>query len=842
MTMDPNIHEAHRRDRRHRRLPSLLLLVILVIVAASWIGLFGFLGSTAAMGTAQELEDSYLCDISGIDLTFPDVSRLSSVVTNDGVELGKLSERNSQPTPLDEIPELVIAAVLSAEDKGFYEHQGFDLVAIFRAAVGGGESGASTITQQVVKQNFLSSDRTIERKICEIQVATELERRFTKDQILEFYANSVFFGSNAYGLTAAAQEYFGKDLDELTVAEAATLVTPIRNPTFYHPRQNAQNSLDARNRTIDSMTENGYIAAEAAASAKALPLGVLPHSVREELAPQVMIAVRRALLEDAENRFGLGTTYTERKQAIFGCPAADTTCSGGGGLTIDVTVNFDWQTEATRILRTWYRHDQGGPTGAIATVENATGAIRVAASGVEFGTDLAAGERPYDLAIEGRRHAGSAFKPYTVAAALENGQEDGLPVTLNSYWDRQSPAAIDCGFPCSPDGNIWTVDRGINRPHDLRSLESATISSTNSVFARVIAAVGPEPVVEMAERLGIRRSEMKAVYSVTLGAASVSPLEMASAYSTFANQGNYIEPYLVDRITDASGNVIYEHEPAPERVLSPQIAAAVTSTLEKVVAGGTGTRAKIGRPQAGKTGTATDNTDVWFVGFIPQYSTAVWVGYPDGSISMQDFTIYNDMEGKEQSIRQAFGGTVAAPVWKQFMLYLTEDLVALDFPEPPDGTSAYYAVPRARVPNISVGMPLDKIKNLVYNAHLRVDLVEVGSFEEVGTILSISPGPGASLSQGAAVTVEISIGIPEEIEGPDLVGLAVGEVDAALALFLEENAVTLSWIRVDVETVDPALWGRVIATDPPPLALVSPGDTITVSVGIQPAPPPPPES
>ena len=256
--MDPNIHEAHRRDRQGRRLPSLLLLTIIVIVVASWVGLFGFLGSTAAMGTAQSLEERYLCDIDGMDLTFPDVSRLSSVVTSDGVELGKLSERNSQPTPLDEMPVMVIDALLSAEDKSFYEHSGVDFRAIFRSALAGGESGASTITQQVVKQNFLTSDRTIERKICEAQVATELERVFTKEQILEFYANSVFFGANAYGVTAAAQEYFGKSLDELTVAEAATLVTPIRSPTFYHPRQNPQNSLEARNRTIDRMFDNGF--------------------------------------------------------------------------------------------------------------------------------------------------------------------------------------------------------------------------------------------------------------------------------------------------------------------------------------------------------------------------------------------------------------------------------------------------------------------------------------------------------------------------------------------------------------------------------------------------------
>ncbi len=836
MTMDPNIHEAHRRDRRRRRLPSLLLLTIIVIVGASWIGLFGFLGSTSAMGTAQEVEERFLCDISGIELAFPDVSRLSAVETSDGVELGKLSERNSQPIPIDEIPELVVNALLSAEDKSFYEHDGVDFLAVFRAATSGGESGASTITQQVVKQNFLSSDRTIERKICEAQVATELERRYSKDQILEFYANSVFFGSNAYGITAAAQEYFGKPLEDLTTAEAATLVSPIRNPSFYHPRQNPSNAIGARNRTIDSMEENGFITAEEATSAKRQPLGVLPHSVREELAPQVMIAVRRALLDDTANRFGLGTTYTERKQAVFGCPAADTTCAGGGGLKIEVTVNYNWQTEGTRILRAWYRHDTGGPTGAFATIENATGAIRVLASGIEYGTDLAAGERPYDLALEGRRHAGSAFKPYTLAAALENGDLNGRPVTLNSYWDRSRPAVIDCGFPCSSRGNVWVVDAGLSSPHQLSTLESATVSSLNPVFARLIAAIGAEPVVDMAYRLGIRTSEVKPVYAVTLGAASVSPLEMASAFSTFANQGDYLEPYLIETITDSSGNVIYQHRPRPERVLSPQIAAAVTTTLEKVVAGGTGTRANIDRPQAGKTGTATDNTDVWFVGFIPQYSTALWVGYPDGAVPMKDFSIWNDVEGREQSIRQAFGGTVAAPAWRQFMLYVTDGLEVLDFPEPPEGTSQYYRVPGTRVPSIDLeNMTLDGIEDKIYAAHLRVELVEIPSLEEVDTLLSMTPESGTSMGQGGVVTIEISIGIPEEIVGPNLVGLPVFEVDPTLNAFLAEFAVQLNWVRQDVETPDPTQWGRVVATNPPPGALLSPGATIIVSVGVQPS-------
>ncbi|MEA3503233.1 MAG: penicillin-binding transpeptidase domain-containing protein, partial [Actinomycetota bacterium] len=580
------------------------------------------------------------------------------------------------------------------------------------------------------------------------------ELRYTKDQVLEFYANSVFFGSNAYGVRAAAQEYFAKDLDELTLAEAATLVTPIRNPTFYHPRHNPQNSIAVRNRTIDRMMVNGLATVEEAAAAKNAPLGVVAHSVREELDPQVMLAVRQQLLDS--DGYGLGDSYEERKRALFGCPAADTTCSGGGGLQIDITIDYDLQTEANRILRSWFRPEYSGPTGAIATVENATGAIRVIASGVDYGDDLEAGERPYDLATGSARNAGSAFKPFTLTAALENGDLNGRPVTLASLWDRSSPAVIDCGYPCSADGNTWTVENaGGNAGHDLQSLESATYNSTNTVFARLIDAIGPVAVVDTARRLGITSQYLKPFHSITLGAASVSPLEMASAYSTLANYGTYVEPYLVERITDATGEVIYEHGVRPEQVLSRSIGAVVVSTLEKVVSQGTGRRADIGRPQAGKTGTATDHTDVWFAGFVPQLTTTVWVGYPDRPLPMERFTIWNDAEGKEQPVKRAFGGTVAAPVWKQFMEYATRDLPAVEFAEEPVGASVYRTALRTVVPDLG-GMSYEEMADAVYGTGLRLNRIDVASSKPEGQFLSISPRAGTAVQQGTTVSVVVS--------------------------------------------------------------------------------------
>ena len=488
--MEPNIHEAHRIERRGRRLPAFVIISVIVVLGATWVGLFGFLSGNAAFGTVEDLGDAYLCDAEAIALEFPNLSTLSEVYTSDGVLLGKLTERNSQPVAIDDTPELVIAALLSAEDKDFYDHQGIDFQAIFRAALSNYSSssvqGGSTLTQQVVKQNFLSADRTIERKICEAVVAAELERRYSKDEILEFYMNSIFYGSNAYGAQAAAQEYFGKDLDELTLAEMATLFVPVRNPTFYHPRNQPANAIAARNGIIDQMVRNGFVSDVDGREAKRQPLGVVPHQGFEELSPQVMIAVRQELLRN--DGYGLGENYAERKRAVFGCPAADTTCAGGGGLRVHVTVDFDLQEEANRVLRAWFRPGLEGPTGAIAMVDNSSGAIRVMASGLDFGTDLEAGQRPYDLASQGARQPGSAFKPITLAAALENGTEDGRPVTLGSYWDKSSPAEIDCGFPCSEGGNIWTVHNATgNTPHGLESLAHEPAGQT---LAAVLGGYG----------------------------------------------------------------------------------------------------------------------------------------------------------------------------------------------------------------------------------------------------------------------------------------------------------------------------------------------------------------
>ncbi len=828
--MDPSLHLIERRERRGKRVASLAIIAVITVLGASLFGLFAFLEANAAFGTVEDVSESLICDPDDYDLNFPALGSLSEVYTVDGVLLGKITERNSQPVSIDEIPDIVQWAVVSAEDGDFYDHEGIDFSSILSAAIDNaryeGTRGGSTITQQIIKKNVLTDEVTLDRKICEAVIAAELERIYTKDEILEFYLNSQFFGENAYGVTAAGQEYFGKNLDDLSIAEAAAITVPIRNPSFYKIRRHTDRVLDRRNSVIKQMEKNGFITEEESLAAQAEPLSPIEHQSFEEVDPRILIEAKERLLADPS--FGLGDTYTERKQALFGCAANDTECEGGGGLTITVTVNYEQQQEANRMLRSWF-FDPEGPTGAIAMIENDTGAIRVISSGLDYGTDFEAGERTYDLAVEGRRQAGSAFKAIALVSALENGSQFGWPITLGSYWDQTSPQRIDCGFPCSPQGNIWTVSNAGGGGSGIITLEQATYTSKNTVYAQVSLAVGPEQIVDTAHKIGIE-SPLSPVLSIALGTQPVTPLEMASAYSTVANVGEKVDSYLIQSIVDGDGNVLYEHESTRTRVLDEALTAAVINTLEKVPrSGGTARRANIGRPQFGKTGTAQNFRDVWFVGAIPQYTTAIWVGHADAQIEMTDFYVYNEREDTNQYIARAYGGTVAGPVWHDFMTYITEDLPVAEWPEDPEGTSAFFRVPRTEVPDVS-GQSEAKAKDLIFKAGLRVNIEKIASVEPEGTFLGQSPGAGADVSQGSLVTVTYSSGIPPQLI--DLRGLSLADVEAAITNFNDASGLELSWTIENVPTDEPSALGRVIRTNPPAGSLVSPGQLVVIYIGV----------
>jgi membrane peptidoglycan carboxypeptidase len=366
----------------------------------------------------------------------------------------------------------------------------------------------------------------------------------------------------------------------------------------------------------------------------------------------VVAEVKKQLLNDAEFSF-LGNTKEERKVAIFGCAADDETCEGGGGLKVVVTIDLELQEVANEMLASWLPQPDTStmsqadldacinrynatativpevdrlhcaPTGAIAMVDNDTGAVAVIASGLPFD------QEQFDYAVQGQRNPGSSFKPFALVAALESG------IPLGSFWDARSPKEIECPYRCSSQGNIWTVSNA-GGGGGLMKLFQATHNSVNVVFAQIALAVGPQKIVDVAHRMGIT-SDLEAVPSITLGAGAVSPLEMASAYGNFATNGVWASPYLIDRIESADGEVIYQHEIERRQTIDPAVIAAARKPLTLVpTTSGTARRANIGRPQGGKTGTHQNYMEAWYVGFVPQYSTAVWVGYPDFQYPLRD--------------------------------------------------------------------------------------------------------------------------------------------------------------------------------------------------------------
>ena len=825
------IHQIERRELRSKWFIASLFVVMIVGAVATWIGLLTFLGANSAYVTFDGLHDRYFSDTELLELNFPDLSRVSRIFTEDGVLLAELHDgRNSEPARIDEIPDTLINAVLAAEDAEFFEHQGIDFGAIVNAVkvnlTSNTQLGGSTITQQVVKQNFVGSELTIQRKITEALYAAELEERYTKDQILEFYLNSVYFGWSAYGVEAASTEYFNKDMDDLTIAEAATLAVIIRNPTLYDPRRQEDFAHGRRDDVIDAMASNDFITFEEAATAKRQPFRIQPPSDFDSPADHVVAEVRRQLLNDPEFFF-LGATKEERKQSIFGCPAHDTDCEGGGGLEIYVTVDLELQNAANEILQSWlpvpgddYDDPRGAPTGAIAMLDNHTGAVLVMSSGLPFENEQ------FDLAIQGRRNPGSAFKPFALTAYLESGG------SLQSFWDARSPQEIECSTPCGPNGEyIWTV-RNAGGGGGLMSLFQATAGSVNAVYAQLAVEVGPERIVDVAHRMGIQ-SELEPVYSLALGTGAVSPLEMASAFGNFATNGVHADPYLISRIESPHGEAIYEREIRTVQAIDPVIAASVRAPMESVVCCGTARRAVIeGVPQAGKTGTHQDFRDAWFVGYVPNFSTAVWVGFPDEQTPLRDVVINGE------GYARVYGGTVPAPIWKEFMELVLAKYPAGVFPEV-EGTELYNRRPDTEVPLV-LGLEYEEAEDEIFDAHLNPEFEEVPSLEEQGTVVSTEPQAGQDLKHGATVIVRVSSGVPPVLEVPDLRGLGVGEASDVLVTLQQELGMIISLEVIYEETTNLNFVDKVIRSEPAIGQLLEHEGVLTLVIGIE-APPPPEE-
>ncbi|MFL5797505.1 MAG: transglycosylase domain-containing protein [Actinomycetota bacterium] len=756
---------------------------------------------------AQNLTGQLGCQQkSDLVLKLPRVAQRSTILASDGSIMARLYLENRKVVRLDKIAPIAKKAVLGIEDYQFYQHGGVDVKAIFRALVanlkaGHVTQGGSTISQQLVKVITNQRADTIGRKVCEAEQAMQLERKYSKDTILEMYLNEIYLGHGAYGMEAAAETYFRAHSWSLTLPQAAMLAGMIANPSQYDPVANPDAVLNRRNTVLGRMAEVHFITPAQAHAAEATPLRLAKSSSQQRQPQQPLFVqfVRHMIEENTDGQFDvLGRTRAARDRAMF-----------QGGLTIDTTFDPAWQQFA---VDTIHRHLalKSDPEAAIATVEPGTGAVRVLASGRNFDKSRT------DLVWQAQHQEGSAFKPFTLVAAFR----EGIPA--QQVYPSYSPAT-DLADRC----NGWApVNAEGGGDLGFMDLYKATALSINAVFGRLAADVGPQNIGKAAEDMGIHLSHPVGPEdcSVTLGTFETSPLDMATGYATLAAGGKYCPYYGVEKILGPGPKhkLIYRHDPSKtcHQVIRRDIAYQVTDMLKGVLAYGTGAaRAPIGRPAAGKTGTTENFENAWFCGYTPQLASAVWVGYPGKPKPMLGIEGFSEM----------FGGDIPALMWHDVMLKFTSRLPPNDFPAPPPPATG-------QVPSV-VGKSQSEALKILAKANFSGTIGSaVYSTLPVGNIASQSPGGGSTVILGSLISLHPSNGQPPTKSVPGVVGLSKAAAAAALHAAGFGVAVNV------VDTSDQKQDGIVIAQSPHGGSHQLIGATVTISVGkfVKPPPPSPP--
>jgi penicillin-binding protein 1A len=577
-------------------------------------------------------------------------ARVSTVYAADGSVIGEFRQSESRSViPAEEIPQVMKDVVIAAEDKDFYRHKGVDLRSIGRALMADFRNrqikqGGSTITQQMVKNLYTGNDKSVARKVKEALIAAQVERVLDKEEIIAKYLNTVYMGDSVFGVEAAAQSYFKKPAKELTLAEAALLAGVLPAPSLYSPRNNnrlatpfvlppgpaeskRQIVLEALDRTNPKYSD------EQIAEAKAAKLTIHPPPRIVGKFPYFLDYVRTYLLN--VKNYPADMIYR-------------------GGLKIETTLDPALEAHASKVINQSLPRPKD-PESSLVSIEPQTGFVRALVGGrnwEESKVNLALGK----LGGGSGRQAGSAFKPFVLARALDAGV---------------SPSKVYSAPSCvQPKGFTKRVCNYGGGGYGSATLTRAMANSINTVFVQLIVDVGIKQTAEMAKRLGITSIDLnKPVYGgIAIGTQEVSPLDMASAYSVFAARGVRAEPTPILKITRRDGSVVEDNTLTErgERVLEEPVADNMNQILRGVVEGGTGTAAKLGRPVAGKTGTSQNYENAWFVGYTPTLATAVWMGHPRGNISMGRVT----------------GGSVPARIWKAFMTRAVKDVEVTDFTEP----------------------------------------------------------------------------------------------------------------------------------------------------------------
>jgi penicillin-binding protein 1A len=602
-----------------------LLLVLSAILIGGTTGFFIY--SVWDLPQVQTLEEYH-----------PSIT--SRVYSNDNKLLAEFFLENRRPVSLDDVPPMLIDALIVTEDARFYSHPGIDYRGMARAFIRNIRSrkvleGGSTLTQQLAKVLFLTPERSYKRKLKEMALALRIEQRYTKREILSMYLNQMYFGSGAYGVESAARIYFGKSVKDLNVAECALLAGLPRSPKYYSPFKSPQNAASRRAYVLNRMAAAGIIARTQADEAIKAPLPVQMAEKSGGLAPYFVEYVRQKV----EERFGSSILYS-------------------GGLNIYTSLNDELQTYAEAAVSAGlekiesHRAKSGHAPLQVAVIalEPSTGRIRAMVGGRDFNGSQ------FNRAIQALRQPGSAFKPIIYAAALEQGDSpseliDDSPLTIK----------IDRKKTWSPENFTHTYQGPV-------TLRNALAESLNVPTVRLLEKIGIDDTIQYAKKLGIR-SPMTHYLPLALGSSSLTLAELTAAYAVFANHGIKMGPVSILSITDSSGQVLYVNDAIPEQVMKPETAYLITYLLKGVIERGTGWKAReLGRPAAGKTGTTNDYRDAWFIGYTPNLVAGVWVGYDD-----------QESIGPKET-----GARAALPIWLEFMKKASAERPVEDF-SLPDG-------------------------------------------------------------------------------------------------------------------------------------------------------------
>jgi membrane peptidoglycan carboxypeptidase len=676
--------------------------------------------------------------------------------------------------PMSEMPRFLRDAVVAIEDRRFYQHHGIDVRAILRAAYSDAAKGriiegGSTITQQLVKNLYVGDEVSFRRKVEEAALALQLEDQFTKEQILTKYLNTVYLGNGAYGVQAAARTYFSVNANNLTLPQAATLAALVSSPGRFDPLTKPDSAVGRRNVVLRLMGRLGFIDPARSRRARRAPLGVNQGRTYSRYPyPYFVDYLKTWFLANP----AFGRTREDRYRALF-----------TGGLRIESTLDPALQDAAESATRQVLVYPED-PDAAMTVLDPGTGFVKAMVGGdpIDYWRDRDGGRVNLATGAGGTgRQTGSAFKPFALVAALEHGISP----------DTVFPAPWTIEIPLDA-GHVWSVTNAEGAGQASMSLRSATVHSVNTVYAQLITELGPDEVIDAARRMGLRccrrvsspSAPLLANPAAVLGTNEVNTLEMASAYGTLATGGRRVGPLPVTRVTDADGTVVWEANPRLRQVLDPEVASVADDILQEVVSSGTGIAAAIGRPQIGKTGTASDHTNAWFVGAVPQLVTAVWVGFKEGLLPMEP----------PRTRITVFGGTWPAQIWRLFMLRATRAMPPRSFPTPQvdyvavsvDVTQDPLCLPNrftlpqnigtltfiegtepattCRTPTSSqlttvpsaIGLEQSQAMDLLKAAGFYVTVEVARSTQPPGTVIFQSPSAGVDAYQTSTITITVS--------------------------------------------------------------------------------------